>query len=168
MRRIAIVGCSGGGKSALAVRLGERLGVPVIHVDALFWKPGWTESGTDEFRAKLAAAVTGEAWIADGNFPTNADVHFPLADTIIWVDQPRLKCLRRAVQRALFWFGRARPDLAPGCPEQIDLKFWAYIWTWDRLARPRVQAAIDAHAPHATLIRLHSDREIAGFVEGVG
>jgi len=40
MRRVAIVGSAGAGKSALARQLGAILGVEVVHLDALFWKPG--------------------------------------------------------------------------------------------------------------------------------
>ena len=48
MRRIAIIGAGGAGKSTLARQLGEVLGIEVIHLDALFWKPGWVDTPRDE------------------------------------------------------------------------------------------------------------------------
>jgi adenylate kinase family enzyme len=167
MTRIAIIGRSGSGKSTLAVKLGQRLAIPVIHLDALFWRPGWVESDAGEFRTRLAEALATDPWITDGDFAATADIRLALADTIIWVDQPRLRCMRRALQRAITWFGRSRRDLAPGCPERIDLKFLRYIWTWDRVTRPKVNAAIETFGVHARVIRLRSDREIAMFLHGV-
>jgi adenylate kinase family enzyme len=164
MKRVAIVGCSGGGKSTLAVRLGERLGLPVIHLDTLFWRPGWVESEPLAFRERLREALAAPAWISDGNFMATADLRLPLADTIVWVDQPRLTCLWRALLRLVAWTGRSRPDLAPGCPERFDMEFLRYIWNWDRVTRPRVQQAIERFGGRARLVRLRSDREIAGFL----
>jgi adenylate kinase family enzyme len=164
MKRIAIVGCSGGGKSTLARALGAKLGVPVVHLDALFWKPGWVESERDAFRAAVTEALAPEAWISDGNFTSVADIRFALADTIVWLDQPTALCLWRAFWRAITQFGRARADLAPGCPEKIDPEFYRYILTWNRDARPRLQEAIDSFAPHAELVRLTSDRAAAAWL----
>jgi adenylate kinase family enzyme len=164
MNRIAIVGCSGGGKSTLARALGAALGLPVVHFDVLFWKPGWTEPDRESFHAAVDAALAGERWVSDGNFPSVADVSLARADTIVWIDQPIPLCLRRALWRALTQFGRTRADLAPGCPEKIDPAFYHYIATWNRLARPRLQEAIDTFGGHARLIRLGSDRAIAAWL----
>ena len=39
MRRIIVVGCQGSGKTSLALRLGRNLGLPVVHLDVLYWRP---------------------------------------------------------------------------------------------------------------------------------
>jgi len=57
MRRILVIGIAGGGKSTLALKLGEVLGLPVIHLDAIFWKPGWESIPREEFRALTADLV---------------------------------------------------------------------------------------------------------------
>ena len=164
MNRIAIVGCSGGGKSTLARALGAALGLPVVHFDVLFWRPGWVEPDRDTFRAAVDRALAGEKWVSDGNFTSVADICLARADTIVWIDQPIALCLWRALSRALTSLGRTRADLAPGCPEKIDFAFYRYIVTWNRAARPRLQAAIDVFGPRARLIRLRSDGEIAAWV----
>ncbi len=164
MQRIAIVGCSGGGKSTLARALGARLGLPVIHLDALFWKPGWVESEPEAFRAAVDAAVSADRWVSDGNFTGASALRFARADTIIWIALPRWVCLWRAFRRAVLAFGRSRSDLAPGCPERIDPAFYAYIWNWDRLTRPKMEQALQAHGPSARLIRLADDRAVRDFL----
>ena len=167
MDRIAIVGCSGGGKSTLARALGARLGLPVIHLDTLFWKPGWVESPGDAFRVVADEAARAERWIIDGNFTDAAGLRFQRADIIVWVDPPTSLCLWRAFRRAVTAFGRARTDLAPGCPEKIDLAFYGYIWSWNRVTRPKMEAAIATHGLGARLVRLRSDREVEAFVDSL-
>ena len=164
MRRIAIVGCSGGGKSTLARALGRVLGLPIVHLDALFWKAGWVESERDEFRDRVSKALVGDAWIVDGNYSSIADVFMPRLDTIVWVDQSRLLCLWRALRRVMVYRRERRPDMAPGCAERIDPTFLRYIWTWDRLARPRLEAAIQTHGAAANLICVETDAQIAAFL----
>jgi adenylate kinase family enzyme len=164
MRRILIVGNSGAGKSTLARRLGAKLGLPVIHLDVLFWKPGWIESDNAEFRARCAEAAAGPEWVIDGNFGSTWDLRMPAADTIVWIDQPAWLCLARAIWRAVTYRDGGRPDMAEGCREKVDFKFYAYIWTYDAKVRPRLEAALREHGAHARLARLRSDREIADFL----
>lgn len=164
MRRVLIVGNSGGGKSTLARRLGEKLGLPVIYLDVLFWKPGWTESDDDEFHARVVAALQAPMWVCDGNFGGSWHLRMPAADTIIWIDQPPLLCLARAIWRVIQYRDGTRPDMAEGCRESIDLKFYHFILTYDRKVRPRLEAALAEHGAHARIVRLRSDREIDAFV----
>lgn len=167
MRRILIVGNGGGGKSTLARRLGDRLGLPVIHLDVLFWKPGWVGSDKAEFRARVAEALTAPEWICDGNFGSSWDLRMPLADTIVWIDQPPWLCLARAVWRMITYRQGGRPDMAEGCREKPDLAFYRFIWTYDREVKPRLEEALAAYGAHAMVVRLRSDREIAGFLANV-
>lgn len=163
-RRILVVGNSGGGKSTLARALGEKLGLPVIHLDVLFWKPGWVEAPDEEFRPAVAAALQAQAWICDGNFGGSWDIRMPLADTIVWIQQPRLLCLARAIWRVIAYRRGDRPDMAEGCREKFDPKFYAYIWSYDRKMTPRLEAALAKYGAHARIVRLRSDKEIAAFL----
>lgn len=165
MKRISIMGCSGGGKSTLARKLADRLALPVVHIDQLYWLPGWVERDTGEVRALVAEAAAGEAWVMEGNNSRTFDLRLPRTDTLIWIDQPRWLCLYRAIRRAALGFGRSRPDMAEGCPERFDLEFWSYIWNFDRVTGPRMAVMIAAVAPDLRIIRLSGDREIAAFLE---
>lgn len=164
MRRILIVGNSGGGKTTLARRLGDKLGLPVVYLDTLFWKPGWVESERAEFRARVAEALAGPAWVCDGNFTSSYDQRMPLADTIVWIDQRRWLCLFRVVWRVIAHRGGVRPDMAAGCRETVDLTFWKWVWDYDARVKPRLEAALAEHGRHARVVRLRNDREIAAFL----
>lgn len=164
MRRIAVIGRSGGGKSTLARRLGAKLGYPVVHLDVLYWQPGWTPSETEDFRHRLGEALSGDTWISDGNYNNKGRLHFERADTIIWVDQPRRVCLRRVLIRAVLGWGRTRANMADGCPERLETEFLAYIWNWDRATRLEIEATIAGINPAPNVVRLNSDAEIAAFL----
>lgn len=100
MKRIAIIGSPGAGKSTLAWQLGEILGLPVFHLDRLFWKPGWIPSPKSLWIAMQSTLVTRDSWIIDGNYGSTLHIRVEAADTIIFLDFPRYICLGQAVKRA--------------------------------------------------------------------
>ncbi len=63
-----ILGPGGAGKSELAVAISRRTGLPVVHLDHVFWRPGWKPAPPEESARDMVAAVAGERWILDGNF----------------------------------------------------------------------------------------------------
>lgn len=165
MQRIAILGCSGGGKSTLARALGEKLDLPVVHLDALYWLPGWVERDRAEFRGLMTEALAGSRWVVDGNYTNTTDLRLPRCDTIIVIDRPRWLCLWRVLWRWLTHLGRTRADMGADCREKIDWAFVAFIWTYPKEVAPRREAAIAAHGDHANIVRLGSDREIRQFLD---
>jgi adenylate kinase family enzyme len=91
MRRIIVVGCPGSGKTRLALNLGRKLGLPVVHLDVLYWLPGWKASDKTSFRARVVDAIAGEGWVVDGSFSGLAfDLTLARSDTLIVIDRPRL------------------------------------------------------------------------------
>ena len=158
-RRIVILGRSGNGKSTLARRLGTEFDLPVVHLDALFWQPGWVGSDRESFRARLADALSGDRWITDGNFSNTFDLRLPRADLVIWMEVPRLVSIRRVLGRVWHHYGRSRPDLAPGCPERLDWDFLRYIWNFDRDIKPKIMSGLAEHGAGVPVMTL-SDSSI--------
>jgi adenylate kinase family enzyme len=154
MRRVVILGSSGAGKSTFARALGARLGLPVVHLDALFWRPGWVEPENEAFRAAVAAALAGDAWISDGNYVSRTfDLRLPRADTVIFLSQPRWLCVFRILWRWLTAFGHTRPDMAPGCQENFTWDFFLWTWRFEAKHAPRILAAAEAYPTPVTRLR---------------
>ncbi len=86
LRRIVVVGTSGSGKTTMAARLAEGLGLPHVELDAIHWGPGWTPLAVEEFRERTAEALAGEAWSTDGNYSGVRDIVWSRADTLVWLD----------------------------------------------------------------------------------
>jgi adenylate kinase family enzyme len=166
MERVAILGSGGAGKSALAGMLSARTGLPVVHLDVLFWRPDWTPPPPEEFRAQLDAAVARERWILDGNFlrDDGDDPRFGRVDTVIYLDLPRSLCLWRAIWRSLRHRRRSRPDLPKDCPESLDLSFLRWVWRYPERNRPDVLGRLAGLEPHVRVHRLRSRDDVRRYV----
>ncbi|MGY2806467.1 DNA topology modulation protein [Bradyrhizobium sp. USDA 4506] len=140
MQRVLVMGSSGSGKSTFARRLSAMTGIPAVSIDALFWKPGWVESGRDEFERRMTEAAQEPRWIMDGNYMRHGagQLRRELSDTIIWFDLPRSTCMLGIFRRIAGSYGQVRPEMAEGCPEKIDLEFFRYVWTYRRQQRPKL------------------------------
>ena len=86
--------------------------------------------------------------------------------TIVFLDVSRWVCLWRALRRALF--DRARPDLAVGCSERIDLEFLRWIWRYRREQRPKILERIAACSADRRVEILRSDADVASFLSRAG
>lgn len=135
MERILIIGCGGAGKSTLARKLGEILGLPVVHLDKLFWKPGWVESAKEEIDEKILREMEKPRWIMDGNYNRTLSQRIKHCDTVIYLDFSRLACLMGVVKRVVTTYGKSRPDMGEGCPERFDLEFLKWVWDFNRNKR---------------------------------
>ena len=128
MNKICIVGCGGSGKSTLAGKLGEITGLPVYYLDVYFWKAGWVERDREEWNSIVNDLVKKDKWIMDGNYSRTQAIRFADADTIIFLDFPRYKCLMNALKRVIIHRNTRRPDMAEGCNERFDFDFYKWIW----------------------------------------
>jgi adenylate kinase family enzyme len=163
--KVTIVGSSGSGKSTLAARLGQVLDLPVYHLDRLFWQPGWQETPRDEWRAVQEELCAEPRWIIDGNYGGTLDIRLAACDTVVWLDLPTSACLAGTLWRILCYRGRTRPDMGEGCPERLDWAFLRWIWSFRRVARPRIVQKLSALPPSTEVIALTSRREMAEWLE---
>ncbi|QTD39635.1 AAA family ATPase [Sporosarcina sp. Te-1] len=137
-KRVLIIGSSGAGKSTLSRELAERTGLPVLHLDAIFWKEGWTPTPKAEFRAALQKELEKPEWIIDGNFNSTIEMRATYADLVIFLDFPNWLCAARVMKRRWMYRGTKRPDMGEGCPEKVDWEFIKFIWTYPKKKRPGV------------------------------
>lgn len=165
MRKILVIGSGGAGKSTFSRRLGERLGLEVIHLDREHWRKGWVEPPKDEWRRKVEELAARESWVMDGNFSGTLEPRLAACDAVIFLDLPRAVCLWRVLKRAATYRGTTRPDMAEGCPEKIDLEFVRWIWGYRSRSRPKVLALLEKYAESKQVVRLRSSAEVEKFLE---
>jgi adenylate kinase family enzyme len=147
-----VIGSGGAGKSTFAQKLATRTGLPLIHLDRHFWKPGWVPTPHAEWVECVQHLSNGDSWIMDGNYGGSLSIRMQRCDAIVFFDVPRLVCLRGIFQRWLVSQFRQRPDLPDGCPEQLNATFARWVWDYPRNSRPRIVAAMENANPDAEIL----------------
>ena len=167
MERIVIIGCGGAGKSTLARQLGEKLDIPVVHLDKLFWRPGWVQVSQEEFDKLHREALAREKWILDGNFDRTMEERIQRSDTVIYLDFSRFACLMGVCKRVLTTYGKVRPDMGEGCPERIDWEFLKWVWDFNKNKREKNYRLLNEAEGKETIV-LKNRRAVKKFLEQVG
>jgi adenylate kinase family enzyme len=144
LQRVAVIGAGGAGKSTFSRRLAAATGLPLVHLDAEHWGPGWVEPAQQEWRARMQQLVAGERWILDGNFGGTLELRLAACDTVVFLDIPAWRCLWRVLKRRIANHGRTRAGMAAGCIEKLDAGFAWWIVTYGRRRRPAVLARLAA------------------------
>lgn len=171
-RRVIVTGMAGSGKSTFSRALSARTGLPVIHLDLHYWKPGWVKPSDDEWRVKQRSLLAGDAWIADGNYHDTLDLRLERADTVVVLDTPWWACAVRAFGRGVRRpVGTVMPD---GCDDSVIRRLrdeWRLVGvSWrDRRKEPeRERAIISEYGQHAALHALSSKRGARAFLGECG
>ena len=176
MERIALVGCIGAGKSTVARALGRTLDIEVFHLDRYWWKPGRYRvigpatvaaktMDRDEFRRLEEQIVARDRWVVDGD-ASNKDLRLARADTVVFLDLPRWRCILGLVQRHL----RNSYDYPEGVQGSwrwvVFLARWVWM-TWPSERRPSLLTALSEHASTAQTFHLKSRRHVRLFLDSL-
>ena len=165
-RKILVIGSGGAGKSTFARRLSEILGIDVVHLDALYWKPGWVEPSKEEWAETVRGVLKRDAWIMDGNYSGTLAERIDACDAVIFLDVPRTTCLWRVIQRSAMYRNATRPDMAEGCVERLSFEFFAWIWNYPKRSRPKVVKLLDSERAKEKAVRLRTSSEVDRFLDG--
>jgi adenylate kinase family enzyme len=166
MKKVIVIGSGGSGKSTFSRQLGAITGFPVVHLDALFWKPGWTPTPKDEWANVVRREIEKPEWIIDGNFGGTREMRMRAADTIIMLDLPRWLCMYRIFKRLAMFYNQKRPDMAVGCNEKIDREFIMWVWNYRTRSRERALEEIRSQTDKDVVI-LETRRKVAEYLDRI-
>jgi adenylate kinase family enzyme len=177
MRKIAVFGNAGSGKSRLARQLAEATGLPLHCLDMIQFRGGryWPEEKgggkipDDEYLRIHADIIKRDEWIVDGyGSMASAWERFAVADTLVYIDLPLLTHYRWVTSR----FAKGLFRNPPGWPE--DSPVWAstldsyrVVWRCHRLLTPRYRQLVADASSSKRVHHLKSASEIAAFLEAV-
>ena len=137
IKRIAIVGNAGSGKTTLSTKLAAKLNLALYHLDRYFWKPNWQEPDRSEFIKIHDRLCDKEEWIIEGISTKTASYRFERADMIVFLDVPRMICLWRIFKRMIQNWNKE--ICAPGCRERGPTrKFLSFVWNFDKNRKPTI------------------------------
>ena len=167
-RRVLVIGMSGSGKTTFSRALSTRTGLPVIHLDVYYWRPGWAKPSEAEWREQQRTLLSGDDWIADGNDLEALDLRLERADSVVLLDTPWWICAVRAFQRGL---RRPAGWMPPeGCDDSVTRRLrdeWGLVVAIcrDHGSEPeRVRAFISQFGKHTALHVLSSKRAAREFL----
>lgn len=169
MKRIAIFGNAGGGKSTLARELAAITGLPLYVVDMLQFGPGGVEVPHKEYLEKHEKLLSESEWIIDGFGGVQpAWLRFEAADTLIHVDLPLLVhafWVTKRLVKGLFVPPEGWPEGSPVFSS--SLSSYRVLWPCHRRLTPKYRAYLSEVAGRKQVYRLRSKREIRQFLESV-
>lgn len=161
-KRIAIIGLPGSGKSTFAIALGKILRLPVHHLDKHMFD-GKTKRNREEFLSVKKALVKEEAWIIEGCSISTLEMRFARADTIIYLNLPRLLCLWRIGKRML----TSDTHLSEtGCLKGMNWPLIKYIWNFERDKRGEIDD-LRKRYPQVNFLVFHNSTEVERYLECV-
>jgi adenylate kinase family enzyme len=167
IKRIAIIGNAGSGKSTLTQKLHKILHLPVYHLDKYFWKPNWVHPNPDEYKKIHDQLCDQDAWIMDGMNLRVLEYRIGRADIIVFLDIPRYRCFWRIFKRLITNYGKVTASNAPQCPEKVSwqfIKFLKWVWDFNKRYPPRIMELLHA-AKGKEFYVFTTNQEIDQFVE---
>ena len=164
MRRILVLGSSGSGKTTFSNQLAQRINVPAIHLDSYPWQPDWAAHSAEDWHEILENLLLRDSWVMDGNYTHTLDRQVEFADTVVFLDLPRLVCLWRCIKRLWQHWGAVRPELPDGCYEKMDWEFFLWIWHYPRRSRPTILKKLAEKASNHKIFILKTNRQIQDFL----
>lgn len=150
MKRIMVIGCPGSGKSTFSRALHKRTGIPLFHLDMMYWNADRTTVEKSVFRERLSGTIQLSEWIIDGNYGSTIELRLQACDTVIFLDYPPEVCLGGIMERR----GKARTDI-PWIEneDEEDEEFIEFVKSFNAQSRPMI----------IELLNRYSDKDIYIF-----
>ena len=141
MKRIIVIGCPGSGKSRLSRALHHKTGIPLYHLDMMYWNADKTTVEKSVFLERLSAVLEKDEWIIDGNYGSTMEKRMVACDTVIFLDYPLDVCLEGIRERC----GKPRSDM-PWIETEEDAEFIEFIKSYNEKQRHTVLELLEKHS----------------------
>ena len=140
MKKVIVIGCPGSGKSTFSRALHQKTGIPLFHLDMLYWNADKTTVQKSDFLERLSAVLQKDAWIIDGNYASTMELRFAACDTVIFLDYSPEICLDGIKKR----IGKPRSDM-PWIETEEDAEFVEFVRNFSRQQRPKILELFGTH-----------------------
>ena len=166
MNRLLMIGSNGAGKSTFSFRLAEMTGLPLVHIDQIYWWGDWAVTPEEEFDRLVRAETQKPAWIIEGNNLRSLPQRLALADTVFWFEFPPPLCVLNIFRREWRYRGKVRPDMPDQCVSRFDLPFLRMVWSFNRKNRHRITSMLNAR-DHLRVIRFTNYRQVKAYLDNL-
>lgn len=161
MNRILVIGINGAGKSTIARRLGKKLNIKVFHLDKYYWKKNWDKPEKKQWRKTVKKLIQKPSWIIDGTYPSTLNLRAQKADTIIYLEAPKLVVLFRIIKRFFIYSHKSKIfDRPKGLKERLSWQLIKKVITYDK---QKILQKLHQHKDK-NIIVLQSEKAITQFM----
>ena len=160
MQRIVVIGCPGSGKSRLSRALHNKTGIPLYHLDMMYWNADKTTVEKSVFLERLSAVLEKDEWIIDGNYASTMELRMAACDTVIFLDYPLDVCLDGIRERQ----GKPRSDM-PWIETEEDAEFISFIKGYNEQQKPKVLALFEKYGDKSIIV-FKSREQADAFLNG--
>ena len=139
-QKIIVLGCPGSGKSTLSAKLRDALGLPLFHLDAIWWNPDRSHISREEFDQKLDEILQTDKWIIDGDYSRTYEIRFQSCDTVIFLDYSVDECMSGIKER----IGKVRADM-PWVEQELDPELVELVENYPKANRPVILSLFEKY-----------------------
>ena len=140
MKKVIVIGCPGSGKSTFSRALQNLTGLPLYHLDLLYWNSDRTTVSKEVFRERLQNVLMLDRWIIDGNYGSTIEMRMAECDTVFFLDFPLEVCIEGVRQRQ----GKPRPDM-PWIETEDDEEFLEFIKNFESESKPKILSLLQKY-----------------------
>ena len=160
MKKVIVIGCPGSGKSTVSRTLHNKTGIPLYHLDMMYWNADKTTVEKSVFLERLSAVLEKDEWIIDGNYGSTMELRMVACDTVIFLDYPLEICLDGIKERR----GKPRSDM-PWIETEEDAEFIEFIKNYEEQQKPKVLELLEKYSDKNIVI-FKSREEANAFLNG--
>ena len=160
MKKIIVIGCPGSGKSTVSRALHIKTGIPLYHLDMMYWNADKTTVEKSVFLERLSVVLEKDEWIIDGNYGSTMELRIAACDTVIFLDYPLDVCLDGIKERR----GKPRSDM-PWIEIEEDSEFIEFIKNYNEQQKPKVLELLKKYSDKNIII-LESREQADAFLNG--
>ena len=169
MKRVAIFGNAGGGKSTLARELAAITGLPLTVVDELQYRAGGVKVSHEEYLQAHTTLLANDEWIIDGFGGIQlAWERYEAADTLIHVDLPlavHVLWVTKRLIKGLFVTPQGWPKNSPVISSSISS--YRVLWPCHTRLTPKYRSYVSEAAQRKRVFHLRSRQELEQFLESM-
>ena len=160
MKKVIVIGCPGSGKSMVSRALHDKTGIPLYHLDMMYWNADKTTVEKRGFLELLSAVLEKNGWIIDGNYGSTMELRMAACDTVIFLNYPLDVCLDGIKERR----GKPRSDM-PWIETEEDAEFIEFIKNYNEQQKPKVLELLEKYSDKNIVI-LRSREQADAFLNG--
>ncbi len=164
MKKVIIVGINGAGKSYFSKKLAEKTGLPLVHLDNLYWRDNWEKVSREEFDSLLEKELARDEWIIDGNFQRTMERRMDECNTVFYFDFSTFRGLCGVIGRMIK--NEPRDDIGGNNTNRFNLPFIRDVITFNRNNRKKTYALIAAH-PHVKTVIFKNRKQAERYLRSL-